>query len=126
MAQAWVYVLELDNDCRYVGFTKNLEARMWQHFNDPQVGWVKAHAAKRIIMAVKAEDLQTERYWTLKLMSDLEWQKIRGYTWVKVDMPRCPSAVNCFWDTRDDWQYASEGWLREIERRVENGKGIEW
>jgi hypothetical protein len=40
MKQGWVYILRLENNRRYVGWTANPKDRLRQHFYRPQTKWV--------------------------------------------------------------------------------------
>ena len=72
-----VYVLELEDDCLYVGYTANPEIRLATHFLGRGAGWTILH--KPIgIKSIQPGDTQLENCLTLALMCKYGWKKVRG------------------------------------------------
>ena len=77
-----VYVLELEDDCWYVGITHNLNMRYAQHLSGDGAVWTKMHPPKRI-HAVYTEDatFKLENEVTKKLIDIYGVDKVRGGAW---------------------------------------------
>jgi len=77
-----VYVLELEDDCWYVGITHNLNMRYAQHLSGDGAVWTKMHPPKRI-HAVYTEDasFKLENEVTRKLIDVYGVDKVRGGAW---------------------------------------------
>ena len=44
-----IYVLELEDDCFYIGITYNLNLRIAQHLSGSGAQWTKMHRPKKIV-----------------------------------------------------------------------------
>ena len=77
-----VYVLELEDDCWYVGITHNLNMRYAQHLSGDGAVWTKMHPPKRI-HEVYVEDatFKLENEVTRKLIAIYGEDKVRGGAW---------------------------------------------
>ena len=75
----WVtYILELEDECWYVGRTTDTHRRFRQHFTGKGAKWLKLHAPKQL-KEVWAGDKEKE--FTLKLMRQHGVEKVRGGPW---------------------------------------------
>jgi len=77
-----VYVLELEDNCWYVGITHNLNLRFAQHMAGDGARWTKEHKPIRIF-DVYSEDasLQLENEVTLAFIKEYGGDKVRGGSW---------------------------------------------
>lgn len=90
--KAYVYVLKLEDDCIYTGFTENLMERLHNHFTASGSAWTRLHPPVEV-MHVLEGDKGVEREKTLEMMRVYGWEKVRGSTWCKVDMRNPPSEL---------------------------------
>jgi hypothetical protein len=77
-----VYTLELEDDCFYIGWTNNLNTRLFQHFNGEGSKWTKAHKPIKLINVIiggKSEESEE----TLRLMYIHGRDKVRGGAYTK-------------------------------------------
>ena len=81
---AVVYVLELEDDCYYVGATMNLNVRMAQHFEGTGSKWTKLHKPLKILEVIYPfreglENEITQKYFGIKGKDN-----VRGGSWCQV------------------------------------------
>ena len=78
--QSLVYVLELEDDCWYIGKTFHLNMRMAQHWSGQGAKWTKLHKPLRIarVLMNASENEVTKDYMVL-YGSD----KVRGGSWTR-------------------------------------------
>jgi len=80
-----IYVLELEDDCFYVGITYNLNLRIAQHLSGTGAGWTKMHKPVKIVEVFhdgctrQMEDEVTKRY-----VEIYGAENVRGGSWCKV------------------------------------------
>jgi predicted GIY-YIG superfamily endonuclease len=80
-----IYVLELEDDCFYVGITYNLNLRIAQHLSGTGAGWTKMHKPVKIVEVFhegctrQMEDEVTKRY-----VDIYGAENVRGGSWCKV------------------------------------------
>ena len=87
-----VYVLELEDDCLYVGYTANPEIRLATHFLGRGAQWTILH--KPIgIKSIQPGDTQLENCLTLALMCKYGWKKVRGGIYLDVNMTIAPLPI---------------------------------
>jgi predicted GIY-YIG superfamily endonuclease len=79
-----IYVLELEDDCFYVGITYNLNLRIAQHLSGTGAGWTKMHKPIKIVEVFhdgctrQKEDEVTKRY-----VEIYGAEKVRGGSWTR-------------------------------------------
>lgn len=77
-----VYVLELEDDCWYVGITHNLNLRYAQHVSGDGALWTKMHPPKRIHeVHVEEATFKLENLVTRKFIDIYGEDKVRGGAW---------------------------------------------
>lgn len=78
------YVLELEDDCWYIGYTTNLNVRIADHILGKASKWTNLHKFKRIEKVVignrKTEDILTKEY-----MDIYGKDKVRGGSWCRIE-----------------------------------------
>lgn len=87
----YVYVLELQNANYYVGTSRDLEQRMFQHFHGNGAEWTKTHPPLKIVQVIPG-DKHVEKQVTLEWMRMKGWKKVRGASWTSVRLwnpPKC-------------------------------------
>ena len=82
---ACVYVLELEDDCIYVGATMNFNVRMAQHFAGMGAKWTKFHKPVKVLEVLYPftpglENKITQKYFELKGKDN-----VRGGSWCRVN-----------------------------------------
>ena len=80
-----IYVLELEDDCYYVGITMNLNLRLAQHWAGNGSKWTGLHKPRRVVEifvddATLAKENEVTQLYKTKYGDD----KVRGGFWVKV------------------------------------------
>lgn len=94
----WVYVLELENNKYYVGFTGNLKNRIKRHRGKRKSSaWVNKHKFKKIIHLIEVKNKEEgkikEKETTLNYMKKMGWKNVRGYAWSLVNMKNPPKIL---------------------------------
>lgn len=80
-----IYVLELEDDCFYIGITYNLNLRIAQHLSGSGAQWTKMHRPVKIIEVFydgctrQKEDEVTKRY--VEIYGP---EYVRGGSWCRV------------------------------------------
>lgn len=88
-ARAGIYILELKDDCYYVGWSANLRQRIEAHFTDDGAAWTKIHAPVTILGLQVGASKAEEQVRTVQLMEKVGWEKVRGGNYCQVDL-QCP------------------------------------
>lgn len=88
----FVYVLELEDDCLYVGYSASPEIRVASHFLGRAAQWTVLHKPVGI-KNVQPGDKQLENCLTLALMCSYGWRKVRGGAWLDVNMTVAPPPI---------------------------------
>ena len=94
-----VYVLELEGDKYYVGYSTNIRRRVKQHFEGAGAGWTEAHKPIRVDKVLPGKTKIDETMVTLKYMKRRGWKNVRGGPYVQVHMehpPRTGDGTTCF------------------------------
>lgn len=80
-----VYVLELEDDCWYVGITHNLNFRLAQHMAGGGARWTKLHKPLRVAEVIfKDASLALENATTKEYMERYGEENVRGGSWCRV------------------------------------------
>lgn len=88
----YIYVLKLENDCYYIGYTNRFEKRMEQHFFDcKRVIWTNIHHPMKIIKVIDISKVEIPDYnkyesaETIRFMQEYGIEKVRGGDFVSED-----------------------------------------
>ena len=81
----YIYVLKLQGDeihehYYYVGFTQDVNKRMYDHFHGSGAEWTKLHPPICVLEIVEG-DKSEERPKTIEVMKKYGWARTRGYCW---------------------------------------------
>lgn len=88
--QGFVYVLQLEHDKYYVGFTRRDHGeRFHEHFDDIGAKWTKKYKPKQLLEFQPGTPEDEDRI-TLNMMRAFGWWNVRGGKWCAVDMRRPP------------------------------------
>ena len=90
--QGYVYILELEAQNWYVGFTQDLFVRIASHFLGAGAKWTQLHKPISVHM-VRPGDTLLETRITIALMCKHGWEKVRGGSYTTVEMLKCPAAI---------------------------------
>lgn len=88
----FVYVLELEDDCFYVGYSASPEIRVASHFLGRGAQWTLLHKPVGI-KSIQPGDTQLENCLTIALMCKFGFQKIRGGRFLDVNMTIAPPPI---------------------------------
>ena len=77
-----VYVLELEDNKFYIGFSKDVNHRLYQHFSGNGSIWTKLHKPVGLVECVIG-DLDVEKSKTLEYMAKYGYENVRGSSWCK-------------------------------------------
>lgn len=89
----WVYVLELENNKYYVGYTSHLKNRLKKHKKGGSCNWVDKHPFKKVVEVRKALNKNLERKTTLEYMVLKGWRNVRGGAWSQVNLKNPPRVL---------------------------------
>lgn len=73
-----VYVLELEDECWYVGITYQLNFRMAQHWSGQGAIWTRQHKPLRIAEVIYPAEKEAENLKTLELREKFGPDKVKG------------------------------------------------
>lgn len=88
--ESYVYVLILKDYNYYVGYTKNIARRLYNHFNSTGSSWTRLHKPICIYEIIKNGTIYVEKYKTLELMKKFGWENVRGYAWNQYNLKGPP------------------------------------
>ena len=89
----YVYILELENDKYYVGYTENFDSRMISHFGGNGSKWTKLHKPIAVI-GVSRGGKNDEDKKTIDMMIKYGYQNVRGGRYCKCEMLKEPVLVS--------------------------------
>lgn len=79
------YVLQLEDDCLYVGTTLNLNQRLSQHWDGDGAKWTALHKPRNLLEVVFDVDDDWENLTTLTLMQVFGSEKVRGGCYCRIE-----------------------------------------
>ena len=88
----YVYVLELEDDCLYVGYSAKPEIRVATHFLGRGAQGIVLHKPAGI-KNIQPGDTQFENCLTLALMCKYGWRKVRGGTYLDININIAPPPI---------------------------------
>ena len=87
-----VYTLLLEDDCYYVGWSSQVEVRIAQHFlGHGGAKWTELHSPLQVLSVLPGDDM-LENATTIALMCEHGWERVRGGSWISVEM-NCPAPI---------------------------------
>ena len=94
MKTGFVYVLLLEDDCYYIGWSQDVQVRICSHFLGGGAKWTQLHKPIDVI-AVK-EDCSTllETLTTLVYMCKYGYEKVRGGGYTNCVMNKPPACLS--------------------------------
>ena len=92
MKQGYVYVLSLENDCYYIGWSQDIQKRICSHFMGAGSKFTRLHKPIDII-SIKQGNTLLETLTTLILMVKYGYEKVRGGSYTNVDMNKEPACL---------------------------------
>ena len=91
--QGFVYVLQLEGGCWYVGHSNDIQTRIASHFLGGGSKWSILHKPIAV-HSVTPGDTTLETVTTIALMCKHGWEKVRGGAYCQVDMQKPPAAIS--------------------------------
>ncbi len=88
----WVYVLKLQDNCRYVGYSADPETRIACHFLGRGARWTQLHPPIAV-ESLQPGNTKLEDVITIALMVQYGFQSVRGGQYVMVDLPAPPPPI---------------------------------
>ena len=89
----YVYILELENDKYYVGYTENFDSRMISHFGGNGSKWTKLHKPIAILKVSRGCKIDEDKK-TIDMMIKYGYQNVRGGRYCKCEMLKEPVLVS--------------------------------
>ena len=83
MKQGYVYVLSLEDDCFYIGWSQDIQVRICSHFLGAGSKWTQLHKPIDII-SIKEGNTLIETLTTLIFMVKHGYEKVRGISYTTV------------------------------------------
>ena len=83
----FIYVLQLQHGCFYVGKSDNPQKRLLQHKNNQGSAWTRLHKPVRLIKKIKMTSTLQEDQITEELMKKKGIDKVRGGMYCQKDLP---------------------------------------
>ena len=93
-----VYVLELENLKYYIGYSDNINQRLYKHFNKNGSEWTKKYKPVKLLECIVG-DKTVENSKTLEYMAKYGWENVRGASWCAVDLKSAPSILSKYIDS---------------------------
>lgn len=90
--ESYVYILELENNKWYVGWTTDVHRRFSQHCSGEGARWTKLHKPIRIAH-YRRGDLTEENRLTRSMMEKFGWKNVRGGPFCDPDMNQPPGSI---------------------------------
>jgi predicted GIY-YIG superfamily endonuclease len=88
----WVYVLRLQGDRRYVGWSADPETRVASHFLGRGAHWTQIHPPVAV-ESIQPGDKTLENVITVAMMAKHHWRNVRGGPFREVNMPCAPQPI---------------------------------
>jgi predicted GIY-YIG superfamily endonuclease len=79
-----VYVLKCEDDCYYVGITRNLNMRMAQHWTGEGAKWTRLHKPISVVEVIYPATMESENATTQRYMELYGKEFVRGGAWCKI------------------------------------------
>ena len=92
MKQGYVYVLSLEDDCYYVGWSQDIQVRICSHFLGAGSKQTQLHNSIDII-SIKEKDTLRETLTALIFMVKYGFEKVRGESYTKVEATKPPCCL---------------------------------
>ena len=90
--QGFIYVLSCEGGYWYVGYSEDTQTRIASHFLGSGAKWTQLHKPARI-EEVRPGDRHLETLITISLMCRYGWEKVRGGSYVNVEMAGPPACI---------------------------------
>ena len=90
--QGFVYVLKLEHNKWYVGYSAEIEVRIASHFIGNGSLWTKKYKPLEVV-SVKPGDTLLENLTTIALMAKHGYEDVRGGKWCKVELQNAPAPI---------------------------------
>ncbi|RLV54542.1 GIY-YIG nuclease family protein [Aeromicrobium phragmitis] len=85
---AWVYILECSDGSYYVGSTRNMERRLWQHQRGEGAVYTRSRLPVRLAFAHQCES-PAEAFWLEKRIQ--KWSRAKREALIRGDFDALPA-----------------------------------
>ncbi len=89
----YVYILECEGGCFYVGYSQDLQVRIASHFIGCGARWTQLHKPIAV-HSIRQGDTLLETCTTIALMCKHGWEKVRGGSYCNVEMCKPPACIS--------------------------------
>ena len=89
----YVYTLELEDECWYVGWTDQPQVRVAQHFLGRGALWTQLRKPIAVHSLIRSSDEQMEDVVTIALMAEKGWRQVRGGSWASPSLSSMPLPI---------------------------------
>ncbi len=90
---AWVYILRCADDSYYVGSTRNLDGRLWQHQNGKGADYTRHRLPVTLVFACECENV-AQAFWLEKRVQG--WSRRKREALIRGDFEALPG-----WSKKD-------------------------
>ena len=90
--QSYVYVLQLADQCWYVGYSNDIQVRIASHFLGAGSKWCILHPPVAVHSVTKGDTL-LETLTTVALMCKHGWENVRGGSYCQCEMAKPPACI---------------------------------
>ncbi len=90
--EGFVYTLELQDGCYYVGYSADPETRIASHFLGRGAQWTRLHPPNSVL-SVRAGDHELENVTTIAMMVKYGWRMVRGGAYLTIQMQSPPPPI---------------------------------
>ncbi len=90
--EGFIYTLELQDGCYYVGYSADPETRIASHFLGRGAQWTRLHPPISVL-SVRAGDQELENVTTIAMMVKYGWRMVRGGAYLTIQMQSPPPPI---------------------------------
>jgi len=82
-----IYILRLESEKYYIGYTENISNRILSHFTNGGSSWTKKYKPIEIIDTFEGDKIK-EKEITIQYMKKYGWENVRGAGWCAINQKK--------------------------------------